>query len=320
MKVYLLIATLFYGISSYAQSSSGYKNELYQHLSVLAHDSMEGRETGTPGIEKAANYIELCFRNMELNPVKSLKTYRQVYKTPYLNAWAFNVMAQLDGEDLKDEYIVISAHYDHLGIQETKVYNGADDDGSGTAAVLTLAKRLKALKDAGKGPRRSILFVLFSGEEKGLWGSEYFSEHPPVEFKKISCDLNIDMIGRVDTERLKKDTLNYVYVVGHNRISSDLKPVLEQVNQTANSLTLDYKFDNPKDPQRIFYRSDHYNFARLGVPVLFFYDGMLLGDYHKPTDDIERIQWELYEKRTDLIFRLAQEMANRNEALKRDLK
>jgi len=162
--------------------------------------------------------------------------------------------------------------------------------------------------------------VLFSGEEKGLWGSDYFSKHQPVSFSKISCDLNIDMIGRVDTERHQSDTLNYIYVVGHNRISSELEPELERINKLQNPITLDYKFDDPADPQRIFYRSDHYNFARLGVPVLFFYDGMLLGDYHKPTDEIELIQWDVYAKRTNLIFRMALECANRNQKLKRDHK
>lgn len=297
-----------------------FKPDLKRHLSVLAHDSLEGRETGFPGIEKAARYIESEFIQLGIKPLPVLKNYRQNYKTPYLNQNAYNVIGYLEGSDLKNEFIVISAHYDHLGKDGDVVYNGADDDGSGTAAVLTLAKTFKTFQNLGYGPRRSIVFVLFSGEEKGLWGSDYFSEHQPVEFSKISCDLNIDMIGRIDTERNQSDTLSYIYVVGHNRISSELEPELERINKIQNPLTLDYKFDNPSDPQRIFYRSDHYNFARFGVPVLFFYDGMLQGDYHKPTDDIELIHWELYSKRTDLIFRTALEFANRNQKLKRNLK
>lgn len=301
-------------------NSSDVISELKRHLSVLAHDSLEGRETGFPGIEKAARYIESQFLQMGITPLPALKEYRQHYKTPYQNQNACNVMGVIEGSDLKNEYIVLSAHYDHLGKDGDIVYNGADDDGSGTAAVLTLAKTFKTLQNLGYGPRRSILFVLFSGEEKGLWGSDYFSKHQPVSFSKISCDLNIDMIGRVDTERHQSDTLNYIYVVGHNRISSELEPELERINKLQNPITLDYKFDDPADPQRIFYRSDHYNFARLGVPVLFFYDGMLLGDYHKPTDEIELIQWDVYAKRTNLIFRMALECANRNQKLKRDLK
>jgi Zn-dependent M28 family amino/carboxypeptidase len=127
------------------------------------------------------------------------------------------------------------------------------------------------------------------------------------------------MIGRIDTERKKPDTSNYIHVVGHDKLSTELSLINEAVNTKYTGLVLDYKFDDPKDPERIFYRSDHYNFARKGVPVLFFYDGMLEGDYHQPTDDIEKINWPLYEKRTRLIFHTAWEIANRENLLKRDL-
>ena len=127
------------------------------------------------------------------------------------------------------------------------------------------------------------------------------------------------MIGRVDTERMLADTLNYVYVVGHDKLSSDLPVINEGANKTYTNLTLDYKFDDPNDKERIYFRSDHYNFARKGVPVLFFYDGMLKADYHKPTDTVDKINWQLYETRARMIFYTAWEIANRDAMLKRDI-
>ncbi len=230
-----------------------------------------------------------------------------------------NVLGIVEGSDKKEEYVFITAHYDHVGIIDGKIYNGADDDGSGTSAVLTMAEAFAKAKKEGNGPRRTLVFMTVSGEEKGLWGSRYYSDHPVFSLENTSVDLNIDMIGRIDTERKKPDTLNYIHIVGHDKLSTELSPLNEAVNKKHTDLVLDYKFDDPKDPQRIFYRSDHYNFARKGVPVLFFYDGMLEGDYHQPTDDIEKINWLLYEKRTKLIFYTAWEIANRETLLKRDL-
>ena len=232
---------------------------------------------------------------------------------------ASNVIGLVEGSDKKNEYLFVTAHYDHLGVRNGKIYNGADDDGSGTCAIMLMAEALAKAKKEGNGPRRTVVFMAVSGEEKGLWGSEYYTDHPLFPLENTTADLNIDMIGRVDTERKKADTLNYVYVVGHDKISSELPIVNEGANNQFTKLTLDYKFDDPNDPERIYYRSDHYNFARYDVPVLFFYDGMLKGDYHKPTDDVERITWPLYEKRTRMIFYTAWEMANRENLLKRDL-
>jgi hypothetical protein len=231
---------------------------------------------------------------------------------------ASNVLGVVEGSDKKDEYVFLTAHYDHLGIQDGKIYNGADDDGSGTVTVMQMAQAFAQAKRDGNGPRRTMVFMTVSGEEKGLWGSEYYSEHPLFPLEKTSVDLNTDMIGRVDTERKTADTLNYVYVVGHDKISSELPIINEGMNKKYTNLVLDYKFDDPKDPNRIYYRSDHYNFARKGVPVLFFYDGMLQADYHKPTDDVDKINWPLYQKRAQMIFYTAWEMANRDKMLKRN--
>jgi Zn-dependent M28 family amino/carboxypeptidase len=232
---------------------------------------------------------------------------------------ASNVVGVIEGTDKKDEYVFLTAHYDHLGKQDGKIYYGADDDGSGTCAVITMAEAFKKAADEGYRPRRTMVFMTVSGEEKGLWGSEYYSDHPFYALDKTTVDLNIDMVGRIDTERQMADTMNYVYVIGHDKLSSDLPIINEGANNKYTNLVLDYKFDDPKDPNRIYFRSDHYNFARKGVPVLFFYDGMLKADYHKPTDTVDKITWDLYEKRVRMIFHTAWEIANRDTMLKRDI-
>lgn len=232
---------------------------------------------------------------------------------------ASNVIGVLEGTDKKDEYVFLTGHYDHLGMHNGQIYNGADDDGSGTCAVIEMASAFAKAKAAGHGPRRTIVFMTVSGEEKGLWGSEYYSDHPVFPLDSTTVDLNTDMVGRVDTERQTADSLNYVYVIGHDKLSSDLAIINEAANNKYTQLVLDYKFDDPNDKERIYFRSDHYNFARKGVPILFFYDGMLKADYHKPTDTIEKINFELYEKRVRMIFYTAWDIANRDEMLKRDI-
>ena len=231
---------------------------------------------------------------------------------------ASNVVGVIEGTDKKDEFVFLTGHYDHLGKHDGKIWYGADDDGSGTCAVIEMATAFAKAAVEGHRPRRTLVFMTVSGEEKGLWGSEYYTDHPAFPLDKTTVDLNTDMIGRIDTERQTGDTLNYVYVIGHDKISSDLAPINESVNKNNTQLVLDYKFDDPNDPNRIYYRSDHYNFARKGVPILFFYDGMLKADYHKPTDTVDKINWDLYEKRARMIFLTAWEMANRDEMLKRD--
>ncbi|MEP6674627.1 MAG: M28 family peptidase [Ferruginibacter sp.] len=231
---------------------------------------------------------------------------------------ASNVLGMIEGTDKKDEYVFLTGHYDHLGKHDGKIYYGADDDGSGTCGVLQMAQAFAKAKAEGHGPRRTVVFMTVSGEEKGLWGSEYYSDHPVFPLDKTSVDLNTDMVGRIDTERKLDDTLNYVYVIGHDKLSSDLPIINEGVNNKYTHLKLDYKFDDPNDKNRIYFRSDHYNFAKKGVPILFFYDGMLLADYHQPTDTVDKINWDLYAKRVQMIFYTAWEIANRDDMLKRD--
>jgi hypothetical protein len=229
-----------------------------------------------------------------------------------------NVLGLLEGSDLKDEFLVISAHYDHLGKKDSVIYFGADDDGSGTVSLIELAGAFSRAKADGKGPRRSLLFLANSGEEKGLWGSEYYTDHPVFPLDKTTANLNIDMIGRNDPGRKHADSGNYIYVVGDDKLSSELRKISVEMNKKYTGLELDYKFNDPKDPLRIYYRSDHYNFARKGVPIIFYFDG-INPDYHKPTDTPDKINYELMTKRLKLVFFTAWEMANRSNMLIRDL-
>ncbi len=228
-----------------------------------------------------------------------------------------NVLGLLEGTDKKDEYLLITAHYDHIGKRGDIINFGADDDGSGTVSVLDIAEAFAKAKAAGKGPRRSILFMTVSGEEKGLWGSAQYAAHPVYPLDKTTADLNIDMIGRIDSLYDKTDTTDYVYLVGDDKLSSDLRPISDLANQFA-KIKLDGKYNDPKDPQRIYFRSDHYNFARNGVPILFYFDG-LHKDYHRPTDTVDKINFEVMAKRAKLVFFTAWEVANRNDMLKRDI-
>lgn len=229
-----------------------------------------------------------------------------------------NVLGLLEGSDpkLKKEVLVLTGHYDHIGITPDapgpdKINNGADDDGSGTTGVLLMAKAFMDAKKAGRGPKRSILFMTVVGEEKGLWGSDWYSQHPVFPVENTIANLNTDMIGRVGEEYLgKPDSANYIYSVGSRMLSSDLANLSESVNATYTKMKLDYKYDDPQDTQRIYYRSDHYNFAKLGIPIIFFYDGMLEQDYHQPGDEVSKINFELLTKRAKLTYYIAWELAN----------
>jgi hypothetical protein len=229
---------------------------------------------------------------------------------------AENVLGFLEGSDpkLKSEILVISAHYDHEGLTtsgEDKVFNGADDDGSGTTGVIMMAEAFSKAKKAGKGPKRSILFMTVVGEEKGLLGSDWYSENPVFPLKNTIADLNIDMIGRTGTEyKTKADSTNYIYVIGSDKLSTELRQISEATNKTYTKLHLDYKFDDPNDTERIYYRSDHYNFAKHGIPIIFYFNGVH-EDYHQPSDEVGKINFPLLAKRAQLAYYTAWELANR---------
>jgi hypothetical protein len=249
--------------------------------------------------------------------VKSIATI--TYSTDQKDVKAVDVLGFMPGSDpkLKDEVLIFSAHYDHIGLVTTpgakdKVNNGADDDGSGTTGMLEIAQAFTKAKKDGKGPRRSVLFLGNVGEEKGLLGSEYYTDHPVYPLANTIADLNIDMIGRVGEEYIgKPDSANYVYSIGSNMLSSDLNKIGEDANNTYTKLKLDYKYDDPNDPNRFYYRSDHYNFARYGVPIIFYFNGVH-ADYHQPGDEVSKINFPLLAKRAQLAFYTGWELANRD--------
>jgi hypothetical protein len=229
-----------------------------------------------------------------------------------------NVVGLLEGSDpkLKNEIVVYSAHYDHLGITPSGVvYNGADDDGSGTSTVLALAE---AFVKSPVKPRRSILFITVAGEEKGLLGSQYYTEKPIFELSKTVCDLNIDMIGRIDAKHEKLGETDYTYVIGSDKISKMLDDILNKENKETVNIKLDYTFNDDNDPNRFYYRSDHYNFAKNDIPVIFFFTGVH-ADYHKPTDHFDKIDFKKMSLIAKLAFAVGLDVANRDDRLKLDV-
>jgi Zn-dependent M28 family amino/carboxypeptidase len=237
-----------------------------------------------------------------------------------------NVVAIFEGSDpvLKNEYVALGAHYDHVGVgapvRGDAIYNGADDDGSGTTALLSMAE---ALANASVRPRRSVLFVWHAGEEKGLWGSRYFTDNPTVPLANIVTQLNIDMIGRSklvgDTNPLNRELsgAHEIYVIGSRMMSTELGQLVEDVNKQYLNLTYDYRYDDPADPNRFFFRSDHYNYARKGVPIVFFFDGEH-EDYHKPGDSVDKIDFDKMERVARTIYLTLWEVANRPARVKVD--
>ncbi|CAN5477065.1 hypothetical protein BH20ACI3_BH20ACI3_01970 [soil metagenome] len=230
-----------------------------------------------------------------------------------------NVVAVFEGSDplLKDEYIALGAHYDHVGIgtpvNGDAIFNGADDDGSGTIALFAIAE---ALAKAPTRPRRSVLFNWHAGEEKGLWGSRYFTEYPTIPLQKIVTQINIDMIGRSkkagDTNPRNNSLSgpNEIYVIGSKMMSTELGELTEAVNRDYLNLTYNYRYDDPKDPNRFFFRSDHYNYARKGIPIVFFFDGEH-EDYHRPGDEPQKIDYQKMQKIVRTVYVMMWEIANR---------
>ena len=225
-----------------------------------------------------------------------------------------NVVAFIKGSEKPDEIIVISAHLDHEGIKNGEVYNGADDDGSGTIALIEIAEAFKMAEKAGHGPKRSILFLHVTGEEKGLLGSRHYTDNAPIfPLANTVADLNIDMIGRIDPKRKEGDR-NYIYLIGSDKLSTELHNISEEVNKKYMNIELDYTYNDENDPNRFYYRSDHYNFAKNNIPVIFYFNGTH-DDYHQPSDTPDKIEYDLLENRTRLVFHTAWEVANRAERI-----
>lgn len=292
-------------------------SELKDHLYTFASDEFEGRETGEPGQKKAAEYLKNEYQSIGLVSPLGGDDYYQEVDPSYFKRGNIkpteNVVAFLQGSEKPDEILVISSHYDHVGVDDAgNVYNGADDDGSGTVGVLEIAEAFKKAAEDGYTPKRSILFLNNTGEEKGLIGSKYYTDNPIFPMENTVADLNIDMIGRIDPAHEGNE--NYVYLIGSDKLSTQLHNLSEEVNQKYMNLDLDYTYNDENDPNRFYYRSDHYNFAKHNVPIIFYFNGTH-ADYHKMTDTPDKINYDLLAKRAKLVFLTAWEIANRDERL-----
>ena len=296
-------------------------DDLKEHLFLLSSDILEGRKTGENRQKMAVNYFTAYYQHLKLMAPELHPRYTQNIPQEYFEGRSDgpsqNILAYIEGSEFPNEVIVISAHYDHLGMKGEEVYNGADDNASGSSAVMELAQSFQMAKKQGNGPKRSILFLHLTGEEIGLFGSKFYIEHPVFSLDSTVVDLNIDMVGRVD----KKHTGNkdYIYLIGSDRLSQDLHNISQETNKTYTQLKLDYTYNNEKDPNNYYQRSDHYNFAKNNIPVIFYFNGTH-EDYHRTTDTADKIDFELLALRTRLVFYTAWEIANRDERLALDAK
>ncbi len=291
-------------------------SELKDNLTTFASDEYEGRNTGEPGQKKAAEFIVEKYQQMGIEAPEGFSNYYQEIPTEFFDGKlkaSENVLGYIKGSEKPDEVLVITSHYDHVGVDdEGNIYNGADDGGSGPMAILELAEAFMEAKKDGYTPKRSILFIHLTGEEKGLLGSKYYVENPIFPLANTVANLNMDMIGRIDKDHEGND--NYIYLIGSDKLSTDLHELSENVNSEFMNMDLDYTYNDENDPNRFYYRSDHYNFAKNNIPVIFYFNGVH-PDYHKPTDTAEKIEYEALKKRAQLVFLTAWEIANRDERL-----
>jgi hypothetical protein len=326
--------------------------ELKSLIYVYASDSFEGREAGTRGEILAVEFIRDFYLNNDIKPANgtdnyfqkmevtiperislpdkvpdSVRVFMQNGEMEKLRNYAriagvrtgggkinsINVASIIEGSVYPNEYIVLTAHLDHVGMEDEEIFNGADDDGSGSMALLEIAQAFKMAAIDGYRPKRSIVILHVSAEEKGLLGSEYYTENPLYPLEDTITNLNVDMIGRTDPTR-DSDNDNYIYLIGTDRLSSMLHETSERVNKKTVNLELDYRFNAWDDPNRFYFRSDHYNFAKNNIPVIFYFSGTH-EDYHMPTDTADKIRYDLLTKRTKLIFHTAWEIANMEEKI-----
>ena len=296
------------------------EQDLKELLYVYASDYFQGRETGTLGQKRAVTFLREFYQNRGIAAANGTEDYFQPMELSIKGnpVQTENVVAIIEGSTLPEEYIVISSHLDHEGVKNGEVYNGADDDGSGSVALLEVAEAFQEAVKAGKGPKRSIIFLHVSGEEKGLLGSRYYTDNPLYPLANTIANLNIDMVGRTDPKR-ENENDNYIYLIGSDRLSTELHEVSEAANKATVNLELDYTYNAKDDPNRFYFRSDHYNFAKNNIPVIFYFNGTH-ADYHKPTDTVEKIRYDLLAQRSQLVFYTAWELANREERIVVDKK
>ena len=348
----LFISNVFSQDTSNKYAETITSEELKSLLYVYASDSFEGREAGTKGEILAVEFIRDFYLKNDIKPAKgtedyfqkmeittpqrislpdkipdSVRTFMQNGDMEKLRNYAMvagvrtggeklnsiNVASIIEGSLYPNEYIVITAHLDHVGVEGEDIFNGADDDGSGSMALLEIAQAFKMASLDGYRPKRSIVILHVSAEEKGLLGSEYYTDNPLYPLEDTITNLNVDMIGRTDPTR-DSDNDNYVYLIGTDRLSSMLHETSERVNKNTVDLELDYRFNAWDDPNRFYERSDHYNFAKNNIPVIFYFSGTH-EDYHMPTDTADKIRYDLLTKRAKLIFHTAWEIANMDDKI-----
>ncbi|WP_411768514.1 M28 family metallopeptidase [Winogradskyella sp. A3E31] len=285
-------------------------DDLKTHVYEISDGKYGGRMTGEKGHNDICNYIRYYYDSLNVTaPVKAPDYFQIVPKSELpenLNE-SQNVIAYIEGSEFPDEYVYITAHSDHEGIIAGATYYGADDNGSGTAAVLEIAEAFKTAAESGYPPKRSVVFLHVTAEEVGLYGSRFYTNNPIFPIENTVVTLNTDMIGRVDA--LHSEDPNYVYVIGSDRMSTELDYIIQKANDEFVNLNLDYKYNASNDVNRYYSRSDHYNFALKGIPVAFFFNGEH-EDYSKPSDTPDKINYPLLKKRTDLIFTTAWYIAN----------
>ena len=328
MKTLFSFLTLLLGITtSYAQweTAKTYadtieEEDLRQLLYVYASDYFQGRETGTLGQKRAVSFLKEFYQNREIAAAEGTEDYFQPMNLNIKgkDIATENVVAIIPGSEKPEEYLVISSHLDHIGMHEGQINNGADDDGSGSVALLEIAEAFQKAVAEGNGPKRSIIFLHVSGEEKGLLGSKYYTNNPLYPLAQTIANLNVDMIGRTDPKRTEGKR-NYVYLIGSDRLSTELHQISEAANAATLNLELDYTYNAPDDPNRFYFRSDHYNFAKNNIPVIFYFNGTH-ADYHRPSDTVDKIEFDLLKERTQLIFYTAWDLANRDQRITVDKK
>ena len=293
--------------------------EMDKTIHEFASKEFLGREAGEIGQRKAAEYIKNFYINNDIkSPIKNNQYFQHISKEFFegiIKKDSENVLAFIEGKEKPEEVIVISAHLDHLGVEDEEIYYGADDNGSGTSALMEIAQAFKAAESDGFKPKRSILFLHVTAEENGLYGSRYYIKNPVFPLENTVCDLNIDMIGRVDA--MHKDNKNYIYLIGADKLSTELHYISESVNKKYYNINLDYTYNDENDRSRFYYRSDHYNFAKNNIPVIFYFNGTH-EDYHLPTDTADKIDYDLLALRSKLIFATAWQLANQEQRIVAD--
>ena len=293
-------------------------NELKSLIYVYASDFFKGRETGKLGQKRAVKFISEYYESLKIKGAKGTEKYYQKMKLKISGniVETENVAAVIEGSEKPNEYIIISSHLDHEGEKNGEIYNGADDNASGTIGVLKIAEAFQNAVQSGYRPKRSVVFLHLTGEEKGLLGSKFYTDNPLYPLENTIVNLNIDMIGRIDP-RHKNNIERYIYLIGTDLLSSELHEVSEETNKNTTKLYLDYKYNDIDQSECIYYRSDHFHFVKNNIPAIFYFNG-IHEDYHKPSDTAEKIEYDLLKDRIKLIFFTAWELANRNECIQVD--